>query len=50
MGWAGHVEGMGEMRYSNKSLTAIPAKKRPLRRPGRKCQDNIKELWFEGLN
>jgi hypothetical protein len=40
--WVGHVARMEEGRSAFKILTATPAGKRPLGRPRRRCEDNIK--------
>jgi len=42
MRWAGHVARMGEERGVNRVLVAKPEGKRPLRRPKRRCVDNIR--------
>ena len=39
---AGHVARMGECRSAFKILTGKPTGKRPLRRPRRRWEDNIK--------
>ena len=39
--WAGHVARMGEERGVYKVLMGKPEGKRPLRRPRRRCVDNI---------
>jgi len=39
---AGHVAPMGEMRNGYKVLVGKPGGKRPLRRPRRRWEDNIK--------
>ena len=42
MRWAGHVAGMGEMRGVYRLLVGKPEGKRPLGRPRRRWEDNIK--------
>jgi len=42
MRWAGHVTCMGEDRGVHKVLVGKPGGKRPLGRPRRRCEDNIK--------
>jgi hypothetical protein len=42
MRWAGHVALMGEMSNAYKILVRTPAGKRQLRRPRRRCEDNIR--------
>ena len=42
MRWTGHVVRMGEGRCVNKVLVGKPEGKRPLRRPRRSWEDNIK--------
>jgi hypothetical protein len=42
MRWVGHVARMGEGRGVCKVLVRRPEEKRPLRRPGRRWEDNIK--------
>ena len=42
MKWAGHVARMGEDRVVHRVLVAKPEGKRPLRRPRRRWEDNIK--------
>jgi hypothetical protein len=42
MRWAGHVERMGEDRGVHMVLVGKPEEKRPLGRPRRRCEDNIK--------
>ena len=48
--WADHVAGMEEDRSAFKILTDKPTGKRPLGRPRRRWEDNIrmnlKELYF----
>ena len=40
--WAGHVARMDETRSTFKILTGAPAEKRPLGRPRRRWEDNIR--------
>jgi ribosome biogenesis protein Nip4 len=42
MGWAENVAGMGEVRNAYKILIGKPESKRPLRRPRRRWEDNIR--------
>jgi hypothetical protein len=42
MRWAGHVARMGEERGVHRVLVGRPEGKRPLRRPRRRWEDNIK--------
>ena len=42
MRWAGHVARMGEGRGVHRLLVGKPEGKRPLRRPRRRWEDNIK--------
>jgi hypothetical protein len=42
MRWAGHVESMGEGRGVYRVLVGMPEGKRPLGRPRRRWEDNIK--------
>jgi hypothetical protein len=42
MRWAGHVERMGEERGVHRVLVGKPKAKRPLGRPRRRWEDNIK--------
>jgi hypothetical protein len=42
MKWAGHVEGMGEVRGAYNILFGRPEGRRPLGRPRRRWEDNIK--------
>jgi hypothetical protein len=42
MRWAGHVARMGEDRGVHRVLMGKPEGKRPLGRPGRRWEDNIK--------
>jgi hypothetical protein len=54
MRWAGQVARMGEGRGAYRVLVGRPEDKRPLRRPRRMCEDNIKmelaELGIDGAN
>jgi hypothetical protein len=54
MRWAGHVESMGEGRRVYRVLVARPEGKRPLGRPRRRWEDNIKkdlrETGIDGAN
>jgi hypothetical protein len=47
MMWAGHVARMGEGRNVYRVLVGRPEGKRPLGRPRRRCEDNIK-MDFRG--
>jgi hypothetical protein len=42
MRWAGHVARMGEVRGAYNSLVGRPEERRPLGRPRRRWEDNIK--------
>ena len=42
MGWAGHVARMGDKRGAHRVLMGKPEGKRPLGRPGRRWEDDIK--------
>jgi hypothetical protein len=42
MRWAGHVARMGEDRGVYRVLVGKPEGKKPLGRPRRRCEDNIK--------
>jgi hypothetical protein len=42
MRWAGHVARMGEVRGANNILVGRPQGRRPLGRPRRRWEDNIK--------
>jgi len=42
MRWAGHVVRMGEGRGVHRVLMGKPEGKKPLGRPRRRCEDNIK--------
>ena len=49
--WAVHVSRMGEGRSGFNILTGIPAGKRPLERPRRRWEDNIRmDLKEIGIN
>ena len=49
MRWAGHVAHMGEGRQVHRVLVGKPEGKRPLGRPRRRWDDNIKmDLWEVG--
>jgi hypothetical protein len=48
MRWAGHVARMGEGRGAYRVLVGRPEEKRPLGRPRRKWEDNIKMDFREG--
>jgi hypothetical protein len=54
MRWAGHVARMGEGRGAYRVLVVSPEDKRPLGRPRRRWEDNIKmdlgELGIDGTN
>jgi hypothetical protein len=54
MRWAGHVARMGEGRGAYRVLVGRPEGKRPLERPRRRWEDNIKmdlgEIGFDGAN
>jgi hypothetical protein len=54
MRWVGHVAGMGEWRGVYRVLVGRPEGKRPLRRPRRRWEDNIKldlrETVIDGAN
>jgi hypothetical protein len=45
---------MGKRRCIYRVLVGKPKGKRPLGRPGRRCEDNIKmdlqELWWRGMD
>ena len=42
LSWAGHVARMEEDRNTFKILTGKPTGKRPLGRPMRRCEDNVR--------
>jgi len=48
MRWAGHVAHMGEDRGVHRVLVGKPEGKRPLGRPRRRWEDNIK-LYLQGV-
>jgi hypothetical protein len=52
--WAGHVVRMGEERSAYRILVGRPEGRRPLRRPRRRWEDNIKmdirEVGWEDMN
>ena len=49
--WAGHVARMKEGRSAFKTLTGKPTGKRPLGRPSRRWEDNIRmDLEEIGIN
>ena len=51
MRWAGHVARMEEGRSAFKILTSKPTGNRPLGRPGRRWEDNIRmDLEEIGIN
>jgi hypothetical protein len=54
MRWTGHVARMGEGRGVSRVLVGKPEGKRPLGRPRRRCEDNIKmdlrEIGIDGAN
>jgi hypothetical protein len=54
MRWAGHVVRMGEVRDVYRLLVGRPEGKRPLGRPRRRWEDNIKmdlrEIGIDGVN
>jgi hypothetical protein len=54
MGWAGHVALMGKGRGVYRVLVGRPEGKRPLERPRRRWEDNIKmdlrEIGIDGTN
>jgi hypothetical protein len=54
MKWAGHVARMGEGRVVYRILVGKPEGKKPLRRPRRRWEDNIKldlrEIGIDGAN
>jgi hypothetical protein len=51
MGWAGHVARIREMRSVYKTLVRKFERKRPLGRPMRRWEDNVRrdlrEIWWE---
>ena len=49
--WAGHVARMEQSRNANRVLVSKPGGKRPLERPRRTWEDNIKiDLWEVGCD
>ena len=54
MRWTGHVARMGERRGVNRVLVGKPERKRPLGRPRRRLEDNIKmdiqEVGCKGMD
>jgi hypothetical protein len=54
MRWAGHVARVGVKRNACRILVGKPEGKRPLTRPRRKCEDNIKvdvtEMEWVGMD
>jgi hypothetical protein len=54
MRWAGHVARMWERRGVYRVLVGRPEGKRPLGKPRRRWEDNIKmnlrEIWIDGAN
>jgi hypothetical protein len=54
MGWAGHVARIAKGRDVYRVLIGTPEGKRPLGRPGRRWEDNIKmdlkEIGIDGTN
>jgi hypothetical protein len=52
--WAGHVASMGEVRGAYNILFGRPEGRRPVGRPRRRWEDNIKmdlrEIWFVGVD
>jgi len=54
MRWVGHVARMGERRGVNRVLVGKPERKRPLGRPRRRLEDNIKmdiqEVGCKGMD
>jgi hypothetical protein len=54
MRWAGHVARTGEKRGVYRILVGRPEGRRPLGRPRRRCEDNIKmdlgEVEWVGIN
>ena len=48
MGWVGHVARMGERRGKYGVLVGTPEEQRPLGRPRRRWEDNIKMDLQEG--
>jgi hypothetical protein len=51
MRWVGHVARMGEGRGVHRVLVGRPEGKRPLGRPRRRWEDNIKlDVWETGID
>jgi hypothetical protein len=54
MRWAEHVARIGERMSTYRILVGKPEGKRPLRRPGRRWEDNIKmdlrEIGWDGID
>jgi hypothetical protein len=54
MRWVGHVARMGERRNACSILAGKPGGKRPIGRPRRKWEDNVKmdlrELGWDGMD
>jgi hypothetical protein len=54
MRWAGHVARIGARKGAYRVLVGIPEGKRPLERPRRRWEDNIKmdlrEIGIDGAN
>jgi hypothetical protein len=54
MGWVGHVARMEEGRFVYRVLIGRPERKRPLGRPRRRWEDNIKmnlrKIGIDGAN
>jgi len=54
MSWAGNVARMGEMKNAHKILVRKPEGKRPLGRPRRRWEDNIRmdrrEVVWDGVD
>ena len=48
MGWAGHVARKEQSRNAYRVLVGKPEEKRPLRRPRRRWEDNIRMDLREG--
>ena len=50
MRWAGHVAHMGDRRSAYKVLVGKPEGKKPLGRPRRRCEDNIKMSFVDWID